>query len=148
MNKKYNMRGKKPGKLKSFIYHQNTLTVIGIVVLVLIAVPLVKNINKQHKLNLEISDLKGEIGELEGSNKDLSKFVEYLKTDEFVEEQARLNLNFKKAGEEVVVIKHPEDSDKQPGETETSTYKIPGLNKKDNNKISNALRWWHYFLDK
>lgn len=88
-----------------FLFSRNILTVIGLAVIILISVPLAKNVSQRYKVNQEIGELESEINELEKQNTNLKKFVDYLGSDQFVEEQARLNLGLKKEGEEVAVVK-------------------------------------------
>jgi len=73
--------------------------------LIVLVWPLVINLNKRSQLDREIEQLKTEVAKAESKNNDFKKMIEYLESNQFAEEQARLNLNLKKAGEKVAVIK-------------------------------------------
>ncbi len=126
---------------------QIALMLIGFVVLVLISIPLARNMSKKYKANDEINDLQEEIADLEGRNTELKDLVEYLNSDRFVEEQARLKLNYKNEGEEVFIIKGIEDSgDNISLNKNNPSYNIPGLNKNEYQEKSNLIKWCKYFF--
>jgi cell division protein FtsB len=129
------------------------LTIAGFLVLLLISWPLVRNVKKQLEVNDEISNLRQEIDSLEQRNTELNGLITYLNSDQFAEEQARLNLNYKKEGEEVVVIKDKtEDGNTNAAENSdspSSIYSIKGLeNKAGAEPVTNPEKWLHYFLRK
>ncbi len=66
--------------------------------------PLAKNYNRKRVIDQEIEDLKKEISEFDRQNDDLKELLNYLQSDNYVEEQARLSFGQKKDGEEVIVI--------------------------------------------
>lgn len=143
---------KKRTAISSMIFQPASLTLIGLIVIVLISLPLIKNIRKQISFNKEISTLEKEIADLEGKNTELKGLISYLNSDEFAEEQARLNLNYKKEGEEVLVIKDKsegeEDIENNPDQALKSIYNIQGLdNKPETPKPSNIKKWVDYFLE-
>lgn len=123
------------------------LTLLGLAIIILISLPLVKNLSQRHKINQEIKELEQEIAQMENKNIDLNKFVSYLESDQFLEEQARLKLNLKGQGENVAVIKNA-TTDNQPSLEATSTiFDLTGLNKAQPQKtVTNAQRWWKYFF--
>jgi len=130
--------------INNVLFRQSTLSLLGLVIFVAISVPLVKNINKQYKINTEISELEKEIDDFENKNIELNNTFKYLESDQFASEQARINLNYKKEGEEVVVIKSLDD---QIAIESNNTYSVQGLNnKEENQKTSNATLWWRYFF--
>jgi len=140
-----NMRNKRKDTfLFRIIYHRVTITVIGLVILIFISLPLAGNISKQYKINQEIGELETEISRLQSKNTELKKLMDYLESDDFVEEQARLNLSYKKADESVVVVKPNEEGTSQlagsagDGRVAGSNPARPGKN--------NAVNWWHYFF--
>lgn len=140
-------RGKK-SNFKGIFFNQKFLSLIGLAVIILISFPFAKNAIKQYRINKEISDFKKEIASLQDKSADLKKFVAYLDSDQFAEEQARLNLNLKKSGEELTVIKTPADS---PGSASSSNgnliFNIPGYNKEEpDQELSNPRKWLSYFF--
>jgi cell division protein FtsB len=126
---------------------QIALTIVGFMVLILISVPLARNMSKRYKVNDEINDLQREISDLEGRNTELKDLVKYLNSDSFVEEQAKLKLNYKEEGEEVFIIK---DIEGESGEffsnKNKSSYNILGLNKNEAREKNNIIKWWNYFF--
>ena len=144
------MRRRKKKSIQSILFSQTSLTLIGFLVIVLISIPFVRNIQKQLNVNNEISALNQEVEDLEKKNTEWKSLLSYLNSDQFTEEQARLNLNYKKEGEEVVIIK----SDDFPSETTlqdnsqnlNSMYSIKGLeNRSETNKQGNMKNWFNYF---
>lgn len=140
-------KGKK-NNFKKIFFNQKFLTLVGFTVIVLISFPFAKNAIKQHKINQEINGFKKEISDLQNKNADLKNFVFYLESDQFAEEQARLNLNLKKPGEEKTVIKidapGPDLASSSEGD---QIFNIPGRKKeKLGSEPSNPKKWLNYFF--
>jgi cell division protein FtsB len=133
---------------KNFFLNQKFLAIIGLAVIILISFPFVKNYLKQYQINKEINGLKKEITDLQDKNVDLKKFVSYLESNQFAEEQARLNLNLKKPGEELTVIKPTVSGVKIDATTteETSIFNIPGYRKGEAKNSGNPEKWLNYFF--
>ncbi len=124
-----------------FIANQIVIFVCGFIILILISIPLSKNIAKRMEVNKEIKDLEGEIAGIENKNNQLDDLVTYLKSDNFAEEQARLNLGLKKPGEEVAVITAPDNPAAAPGDNG------PGGNAGNDGRAGNKpQRWYDYFF--
>jgi len=142
------MLQKRRSGFKNMIFNQKFLAFLGLIILVLISIPLGANISKRNKINKEIKELEQEIKQVENKNKDLEKLINYLESEQFVEEQARLNFGLKKAGEEVAVIKGDENTpNNTTNSIEKNIFKIPGLEKVQPAKpLTNPQRWWMYFF--
>ena len=103
----------------------------------------------QYQVNQEIDELEDEINRLDKKNQELENLIEYLETDQFVDRQAREGLNFKKPGEEVVVIK---DGSSQAqlatsGQAVRDAYGISGsYTGNRQQQATNPGRWWRYFF--
>ncbi len=141
---------KKRIAMQALLFSSFNLTVLGFLVLALISWPLIKNIKKQLNVNKEISFLQQEIKNLEGKNSELKGLITYLNSDQFIEEQAKLNLNYKRAGEQVVVIKDAQEENvtqiDNQAESLKSVYQVKGLNKiKPSKTKSNFKKWLEYF---
>ncbi|OIO08323.1 hypothetical protein CO115_02820 [Candidatus Falkowbacteria bacterium CG_4_9_14_3_um_filter_36_9] len=144
--------------LKKIIFNRITFAFFALAAIVLISFPIIKNNRQRYQINKEVKELKYEIKAIEEKNTELSKLLDYLQSDQFVEEQARLNFGLKKEGEEVAVIKDNNESDNiglnngsgpvQADNSGKTIYNIPGLN---NNtlpkKITNPERWRMYFFN-
>jgi cell division protein FtsL len=89
---------------------------------------------KNYKVDYEVQDLQKEISNLERQNQEFSQLISYLKSENFIEQEAKLKLGLKKSGENLVVI---------PQIAETSQVK-EGEN--INQQLSNPAKWWVYFF--
>src|SRR5574344_816863 len=83
---------------------QRFLAIIGLIFILLIVFPLAKVYTQKRLVEKEIDDVKAEIANFEKTNQDLRQMIDYLQSDQSLEEQARLNLNMKKPGEKVIGI--------------------------------------------
>lgn len=142
--------GKKKNLLKKFFLSQIFITVLGLIVIFLISFPLAKKVSKQYKVNKEIEDLKNEIAEVESKNSDLKKLLTYLDSDQYVEEQAREKLNYKKEGEEVVVIKNNLEEKTQLKNSSLESENVYNVKKINNTSLNkkqyNYQKWLKYFF--
>lgn len=118
-----------------FLASQLLVVFLGLVFLVLIAVPLLRNYSKKRAVEREIAEVKQEIAEFENKNRDLSAMLDYLQSKDSLEEQARINLGLKKPGENVVVVKGVDLAKKNEA---ISDQKV----------VSNWHKWIDYFLNK
>lgn len=115
------------------------LFALGLLAIVIaLSIPISKNISKRYVVDQEIIDLQAEIMEMEASNKNFKKIIDYLESDQFVEEQARLSMGLKKPGEEVVIIK---SSGLVAGASE-----LRAETGSDEKEDPNYVRWWKYFF--
>jgi len=129
----------------TIIFHPIFVGMIGFCILIYITIPIVRNAQKQKRINDEIKELEKEVTKLDGNNADLKKMINYLNSDQFVLEQARLNLNYKKDKEEVVVIKNVVGAEAN----NNNGKPIFNINeeKREANffKDSNIYKWWQFF---
>ena len=125
---------------EKLIFNQIAYFVIGFLILILISMPLSKKIGQRYQLNKEIDEFNKEIERMSSNNNDLKNLITYFESQEFTEEEARINLNLKKEGEEVVVIKNKDEKVLQTK-----------INTKNNNELiknqSNQIKWWNYFFN-
>jgi len=143
------MRHSKRISFHDILFSSTSITLIGLLVLVLISLPLIKDIKKRININEEIDTLDQEIVDLGKKNTELKDLISYLNSDQFAEEQARLNLNYKKEGENVTIIKDNNLPNMNTGQNNgelNSIYNIKGFDrdivKKKNNNIK---KWFTYF---
>lgn len=130
-----------------FFFNPKFLALVAIVALVWLSFPLREKLQGKKEIDKEIQSLKQEISELENKNQDLEELTKYLQSDQFVEEQARMNLGLKKKGEEVVVIK--EEEGKVAGAFAKNNNIDSNKNKADkkqSRQFSNWEKWWDYFF--
>lgn len=121
--------------LTNLFLNQRFLAIIGLVFLVLIIFPLARTYSQKRIVEKEINDVKNQISDFESANQGLKEMITYLNSDQSLEEEARLNLNLKKSGEQVIVI----NSD--VSKASTSSLVEPSKNK------SNLAKWRDYFFN-
>lgn len=89
--------------------------------------------------NNEKEELIQEIKDLEDESQELNKLDEFLKSDIFIEKEAREKFGLKKSGEQVLVVP------KEIGAAgKSQDYSIDNKNKKT--KESLPKLWWEYFF--
>lgn len=127
--------------LKRLIYSKSFF-VVGLIILVLFTLALGRRVVERHKINQEIKNLDQEIKKLESHNTELAKLAEYLNTDLYIEEAARVKLGLQKPGESEVIV--PDEIFLQ-GEKKEGNLTSP--DKRSLGEI-NAVKWWNYFFRK
>lgn len=144
------MEKREKNTLMRLFLNPKLLSFLGLVIIILISIPLAKNINKRRQANKEITELQKEIINIENKNTELKKMLDYLASDQYAESQARLNFGLKKGGEEAVIINlnsnQPQNNDEKS--VPDSTFNIPGFEKVTEEKISNPRKWFDYYLNK
>lgn len=88
---------------------------------------------KNYKVDSEIGDLQGEIKSLEGQNQDFSQMINFLKSENFIEQEAKLKLGLSKPGEKLVIIPQ-------------SGNAINTNQNKESANLPNPSKWWAYFF--
>lgn len=114
---------------------------IGLIILVFFSLTLGKRVFEQRKINQEIKKLEEEIEILESRNSELSKLIEYLNTNLYIEEAARIKLGLQKPGESVVIVPNEIFNEQDEKKKENSQ-----VNNKTILEQSNASKWWDYFF--
>ena len=131
---------RKKQSLTKRIFSFKLFLVISIAAIVFLGVSLGKEFYRGYQIQREIESLKKDIESFRKSNYELSKLIEYYKTDEYKEVQARERLNLKKDGEKIIVIKPIlEDQEKE------EVKKDVGAEKEN---APNYKKWWNYFFGK
>ena len=120
--------------LNRFLFNPKFFTIIILIFLLIILLPLIKNYNRRLLVEKEIADIQKKIDEFELKNKEFKEMIDYLQSDQSIEEQARLNMGLKFPGETVFVIKDDEiiNNNSQPILIDNSP---------------NWKKWWRYFTD-
>ncbi|PIR92077.1 hypothetical protein COU01_03730 [Candidatus Falkowbacteria bacterium CG10_big_fil_rev_8_21_14_0_10_44_15] len=131
---------------KRGLWRSKILAIIILAAVILILFPLTKKINQQRALNKEIRELEAEAERIDNKNKDLGELLNYLQSDGFAEKEARLNLDLKKPGEKVVIVKDAARLPTAP-EQSKSVFNIPGLDKNITETKSNPRKWLDYFFN-
>jgi len=112
------------------------VVVIVLAVVFVMGSALSKELYREYQIKKEVDALKAEIESMENDNYELSQMIEYYKTEEYKEAEARKRLNLKAEGEKVVMISESESEYEEivDGESEAAI------------EISNKLKWWNYFF--
>ncbi len=133
---------------KAFLFNQRTLAILGLAVLILIALPLFRNISQRYEISKEIKDTQNEINKIENKNNDLKNLIDYLGSKQYLEEKARLNFGLEKPGEQVVVVENS-------GQNQSSSSDNNAIFSLPKNQIqpasagkNNVDRWISYFFKK
>lgn len=108
-----------------------------VVIVLLLGSALSKEIYREYKIKKEIETLKSEIGSMEKDNYELSQLLDYYKTNEYKEAEARKRLNLKAEGEQVVMIDEKKASVEEVKAAEEAAQQAG---------VSNPTKWWNYFF--
>ncbi|MBT4349444.1 septum formation initiator family protein [bacterium] len=122
-------------KKKSFwgsAYNSNIFIVILTVTLVLSVLKVGKELSRRQQINREISNLNEQLSAAKLQRDKLDDLIVYLQTDEYVEEQARWQLNLSKPGEKRIDL--------------SSSPKPLNEDNQIKDKHSNMQKWFNYFF--
>ena len=131
----YVQKGKSKGQ-SAQIWQQCTISFLILGILALIVIPYYNNNKKRKDLEKEIASIKNDISRYENSNQDLEELLNYLASDQAVEEKARLNFGLQKQGEKVIVIQRQGNSSSSASSTEELVE-----------EVSNPQKWLNYFFN-
>lgn len=106
----------------------------GLIVLLSTGYFFARELQKKSRIHREIRDLEGEIEKFESQNEEILRLINYFKTPEYKERQARSLLNLQKPGEFAVAL--PPSEEDMPSEASL----VPAETK------SNLKAWWDYFF--
>jgi len=122
---------KKSSDWKGRVWSSNLFSLLLIVLLVTSVIKVGKEIMLRWEINREISNLQTQLDDLESKKDKMDKLISYLQTDEYIEKQARLELNLSKPGEKQI--------------------NLLGYAQEEENRIvdnrSNLEKWINYFFD-
>ena len=133
------MNKNKPEKtsIKKLFYFISVIPLLGI--LVFIIYKLSDQVYRQKQVDDEVALLENEISKLSSENEDLDELINYLKSNDFKEREAKDKLNLIKEGEELVLVKENEAEIQDDQKEEESNTEIV-VNR------PNYYYWWHYFF--
>ena len=116
-----------------------------IIILLFSSVELVKEIINKRELQKNINELSVKVDDLKKRNADLSSMITYFQSLDFVEQEARTKLNFRKPGENIIIVAGSvENADGQVvnnSEINLNTEANQLINSK-----SNPQKWLEYFF--
>ncbi|HEU0051066.1 MAG TPA: septum formation initiator family protein, partial [Patescibacteria group bacterium] len=94
---------------------------------------------QQWQVDQEISGLRAQVETLQGKKVQLLQTIQQLNSTDVLDKEARLRLDLKKPGEQVIVLRglNPGASDDFASDSHVSA---------DGQKESNPVKWFHYFF--
>lgn len=134
------------------IFSSKPVLFLEVAILLFFAFNVGKEMYKKHSIEQEVSRLEAEIGKLENNKSELAALLSYVKTDTFVEQEAREKLNLAGEGESLLLMPDADaaNASTSPEETENLSSETPGIAKDDPARLaenSNLGRWWKYFFE-
>ena len=114
-------------------FQSRVFTAVGIAVLVLLGVALFKRLPSLRSLERESELVAKRMSEAQASKEELAARREQMQSEAYFDRQARLQLNYKKPGEEVVYVYHQ-------GQGQESSVLAK--------ERSNLQRWWSYLTSR
>jgi cell division protein FtsB len=128
---------KKEKFIKRFFVSKNFLF-LGLIVLGLLFFAAGKKNMERRQIAKEVKIMEDDIARLEGKNAELGALLNYLNTEEFIEQEARLKFNLQKPGESVAIL--PEEKSQQENKNSSSSAREAEI------AMSNPKKWWNYFF--
>ena len=96
---------------------------------------------RQRGLHDEIAGLQRKADELSARQFDLFALTSSLRTESYIEREARLKLGLKRPGEAVVVVRDgPAVGADEPSAAHGPDEAAPA--------VANSAKWWYYFFDR
>lgn len=125
-------------------FNSKIIIILGIILIIVFSVAASKEFIKKHQLDNEIAGLESEIDRLKVEEDEFIKLIDNYNSESYIEQEARVNFNYKKRGEKVVVIKtdnkvYLESNDNLP-EKSNSSQAERGI------QANNLRLWWNYFF--
>jgi len=120
---------------RRFFQSRLFLVVTGLL-LVLIAFSYIRAYYQDYQVRQKIQELQEQVQSLEGKKLESLQILQYVNSENFIEEKARTELNLKKPGENVVFVE---------GVASASTTEPVVNSPVDEPVLSNPLKWWYYF---
>ncbi|MFA5128402.1 MAG: septum formation initiator family protein [Patescibacteria group bacterium] len=111
---------------------------LGVIVLGFLIFSFGKKFLESREIDREIKETGDEIARLEAKDNELESFLNFLSTDDFLEQEARLKFNLQKPGESVVIVPGTGVESANSGDQKESAV--------GNQTFSNPQKWWNYFF--
>lgn len=127
------------------LLRKKKLLAVNIIAVFLLAWGFVGEYVRSRDMQSEIDRLETEAVELREHNEELALMSERYSTSSMLEREARMKLNMKMPGEEVVVIR---EADQVIMESQTEQEIIQETEVVDSQAISNIRKWYNHFFPK
>jgi cell division protein FtsB len=99
------------------------------------------------KSSKRLDDIKLEVSDLEDKKSDLEEDIEYKKSEDYVEERARNDLNLVKPGEKVYVVSDLDLSDIDEKTSDVLAEFTERIERNTKESDSNAYQWFRLFFE-
>lgn len=129
---------KKPSKLKK-IFNSNIFLIVLAILTILVVFSATRAIYRDYMVDKKIAKLQNKVDDLNQEKLESMKLLEYVSSKGFAKKKARSQLNMKKPGEKVAIIKNKDKLDKNK-----EAIKVDSKDKQK--KISNPVKWFNYFF--
>jgi cell division protein FtsB len=113
------------------ILGSNIFTLVLVLLLILSFVKVSKEVVLRYNIHKEIEQLEEQLADLKEKTDTTDKLITYLKTDEYIEKQARSQLNLSKPGEKQINL--------------FKTDVVDGIGEQNEN-LPNMNKWFNYFF--
>lgn len=123
--------GTKQAKMRGGLWGSNWLSVFLLALLIISMIKVSREVILRYQIDQEIKSLEGKLSDLQSRTAKMDKLVAYLNTDEYIEKQARLQLNLSKPGEKQINL----TNNQAAVETSSAT-----------GSESNLVKWFNYFF--
>lgn len=130
-----------PGKR---FFSSKWLLLASLFILIFFSVNLVREFLNRRDLDKDINVLQEQINSLEGKNQELAGLIDYFKSLDFVEKEARTKLNLRKPGEQIIIVPKPETA--TASNPDFLTGNAFSLAVSEIKSLTNPERWWQYFF--
>ncbi len=130
------MKKQKQSALRRF-FSSRLFLILALICAILIAFGYARAYYQDFKIRQEISALQDDVKNLEHKKLESMEILKYVTSEAFVEEKARTELNMKKPGEKVMIIK-------SQVEIENKGHEEPV----EKHLLNNPIKWWYYFIHK
>lgn len=118
--------------------------VIAILLVSWVAFVSLKQIERNHRIQAEVSALETEAAKIRRENETLAEKINYYASSDFREQEAKRKLGLKKAEETVVVIKPAPEQGKEES-SQTDGMKEASQSDRQNEE-ANYKKWWRLFF--
>lgn len=126
----------KQSSMKRF-FSSRLFLIVTLIIVVFVALSYARAYYRDYQVRRQIAALQEEVRQLERKKLESMEVLQYVTSEAFVEEKARVELNLKKPGEQVVFVYEQEELDDMQKEALS--------NETSGQTISNPLKWWYYF---
>lgn len=123
------------------ILQSRWFTFLAVVVIGLFSLMIIKLQPSLKEVNQEVNNLDQKITEAQKSVSDLQKLQDYIKSPAYLEQQARIKLNYKKPDENVVFV-YKNQYNQNPASASQ------GANNPAPQNLANWQKWLKYLLSK